>query len=114
MTLTGVTVRTTEAKRGREGEEAGASPREGPLGRGETGWMMTSWWTDLTVRTTLLKRRNCRYPGSFWGTRPAKGVAGVGPMTQIATDQGRRRGRLCRQLNLTEVTLWTTREEEEQ
>merc|ERR1719350_425442 len=137
---------TIEVRRGRVGEEAGASPQEGPLGRGETGWMMTSWWTDLTVRTMLQKRRNpnghqrlpnqkvilimekrkrrkeepggnkrkCRYPGSFWATRPAKGVAGAGPMTQIAIDQGRRRGRLCHQRSLTEVTLWTTREEEEQ
>merc|ERR1719232_955384 len=61
MTLTGVTVRTTEAKRGREGEEAGASPQEGPLGRGETGWMMTSWWTDLTVRTTLQKKKKSKW-----------------------------------------------------
>ena len=50
---------TTEARRGRVGEVAEASHQEGPHGREETGWTMTLWWMDLTVKkTTLPKRRN--------------------------------------------------------
>ena len=60
-------------------------------------------------------KRKSQYPGNIWATRPARGVvgAGAGLMTQTVIDQGKRRGRLCHQLILTEVTLWNPREEEE-